>query len=229
MQIKTIAVSAIALAVAYGCASQQPINNTGESAEAKAAEVVDATTPAEPAKPALLTGASASMLANTCTGCHGTGGQSNGPATPTIAGLETDYFVEVMESYKSGERKNTIMGRLAKGYSDDEIAALAGYYGKMKYQGLIQTSVGPKARMGAKLHEEYCEKCHEDGGTSVEDTPLAGQMMPYLQWTISDYLDGHNNPEKKMTKAIEKMLSEHSGMSKSAIAESFAHYYGSHK
>ena len=32
----------------------------------------------------LMSGASASMLANTCAGCHGTHGASAGPATPSI-------------------------------------------------------------------------------------------------------------------------------------------------
>ena len=35
---------------------------------------------------AIAGGASASMLADTCSGCHGTDGASVGPASPTIAG-----------------------------------------------------------------------------------------------------------------------------------------------
>jgi sulfide dehydrogenase cytochrome subunit len=49
--------------------------------------------------PELMTGADATMLANTCAGCHGPDGASGGPATPTIAGLSTEYFVEVMNGY----------------------------------------------------------------------------------------------------------------------------------
>ena len=169
------------------------------------------------------------MLANTCAGCHGTLGQSSGPAAPTIAGLEADYIVETMEAYKNGDRVNTIMGRIAKGYTDDEIELMAAFFSAQSYQGVVQTKVGPKAKMGHKLHENYCEKCHEDGGTSVEDTPLAGQWMPYLQYTISDYLNGHNNPEKKMKKAVDKMIAEHPNMTKAQLAEDLAHYYASHK
>lgn len=226
MHIKAIAASAVTLVVAYGCASQEQMEKKVEAVASKAVEAVKAVVPA---KPELRTGASISMLTNTCIACHGTDGQSGGPAIPTIAGLEADYFVDVMEAYKAGDRVSTIMGRIAKGYNDEEITAMGDHFAKLSYQGVIQTSIGPKARMGAKLHEAYCEKCHEDGGRSVEDTPMAGQMMPYLQWTITDYLDGHNNPEKKMAKAIEKMFSEHPGMNKAEIAESFAHYYGSHK
>ena len=36
---------------------------------------------------------SASMLANTCAGCHGPKGNSHGPATPTISGISSEYFI----------------------------------------------------------------------------------------------------------------------------------------
>ena len=78
--------------------------------------------------PKLKMGASDSMLANTCAGCHGTNGISQGPAAPTISGLSNDYFVEVMEGFASGEVQSTIMGRIAKGYTEGEIAQLAKFY-----------------------------------------------------------------------------------------------------
>ncbi len=214
MDLRFLTASALAAAVAVGCATQE----TGGKSDAAAAK---------PAKPALMTGASDEMLATTCFGCHGTQGYSNGPATPTIAGLEADYLQEVMEDYRDGERVSTIMNRIAKGYSDKEIEQLAAYFSRQQFRGRIQTSAGAKARKGKELHEAYCEKCHEDGGTSVEDTPLAGQWMPYVQWTITDYLNGHNAPEKKMKKAIDKMLAEHAGMTKAQIAEYLSHFYGS--
>mgnify|MGYP001304269731 FL=1 len=212
MQSRVITASVFAALLAVGCTTQEPKPMA-----------------AKDDKPALMTGASASMLANTCAGCHGTNGQSNGPATPTIAGMEADYLTEVMQAYKNDERVNTIMGRIAKGYSDEEIELMANALSKQSYMGMKQTSAGPKAQMGKKLHDNYCEKCHENGGTSVEDTPLAGQWMPYLQVTILDYLNGHNNPEKKMTKAIEKMVAEHPNMTMAQLAEDLSHYYASQK
>ena len=212
MHLRIITASVLAGLLAAGCTSQ------GSKPMAKAS-----------GKPKLMMGASASMLANTCAGCHGTSGQSMGPATPTIAGMDEEYLIETMQAYKNGERVNTIMTRIAKGYTDTEIEQIAGALSKQKYRGVRQTSMGPKAKMGGKLHDKYCEKCHEDGGTSVEDTPLAGQWMPYLSVTIQDYLDGHNNPEKKMTKAINKMMADHPNMTKAQLAESLTHYYGSRK
>ncbi|MFY9974750.1 MAG: c-type cytochrome, partial [Chromatiaceae bacterium] len=51
----------------------------------------------EAPKPELISGASARMLAETCAGCHGTDGTSVGPASPTIAGMNGEYFTELMQ------------------------------------------------------------------------------------------------------------------------------------
>lgn len=210
---KKIALAAVIGAFVAGCASQQ-------AAEPKKAA-------AEPA-PELMAGASAGMLADTCAGCHGTDGASSGPATPTIAGMSEAYLVETMQAYKSGDRWSTIMGRIAKGYSDEEITAMARHYAAQPYKGHAQVPVSAKAKAGHKLHEEYCEKCHEDGASSVEDDSglMAGQWMPYVHWTLDDYVAGRNTPsEKKMAKALMKMLDEHGP----ASVEKLVHFYGSRK
>jgi len=158
--------------------------------------------------PKTLTGATDSMLANTCAGCHGTNGASQGPASPTIAGLSEDYFVEVMEEFASGEVPSTIMGRIAKGYSDDEIKQLATFYGGKEFVKAKQDFDPAMAKKGAKLHDKYCEKCHAEGGESAEDDAgvLAGQWTTYTKWQLDDYTAGHRKPTKKMGKQLKKML-----------------------
>jgi sulfide dehydrogenase cytochrome subunit len=213
---KKIALAAVIGAFIAGCASQQAPEESKKAAAA-----------AKPA-PELMTGASAGMLADTCSGCHGTDGASGGPATPTIAGMSEDYLVETMTAYKSGERWSTIMGRIAKGYSDDEIAAMAKHYAALPYKGHTQVKVDSKAKAGHKLHDKYCEKCHEDGASSIEDDSglLAAQWMPYVHWTIDDYVAGRSTTtEKKMSKALKKMLAEHGP----ASVENLVHFYGSRK
>ena len=44
--------------------------------------------------------ASPSMLSDTCLGCHGPGGVSEGPATPTISGMSEIYIIGAMLAYK---------------------------------------------------------------------------------------------------------------------------------
>ena len=161
--------------------------------------------------PALLTGANASMLSDTCNGCHGGSGNSTGPAIPTIAGLSKDYFVETMKGFASGDIPSTIMGRIAKGYSDEEIGTMADHFGKIKFQKAKgQKFDATLAKKGAKLHEKYCEKCHGDGGQSAEDDAgvLAGQWKPYVHWTLDDYRSDKRKATKKMKKKLKQMLAK---------------------
>ena len=172
----------------------------------------------------LMMGASTSMLANNCQGCHGTDGASVGPASPTIAGLSRDYFIEVMEGFASGEVKATIMDRIATGYTKEEIAQLADYYGGLPFVKAVQTFDSAQVKEGEKLHDKYCEKCHADGGTSAEDDAgvLAGQWTPWVKWSIDDFRAGHREMPKKMKKQMEKMLSKEGTASIDALLNYYA-------
>jgi cytochrome c553 len=75
--------------------------------------------------------ASGAMTGRTCAGCHGTDGVSKG-AAPSIKGLPASYLGQAMKDFKSGARPGTIMGRIAKGYSDKEIDAMAQYFSNLK-------------------------------------------------------------------------------------------------
>lgn len=67
--------------------------------------------------------------AATCAACHGPGGQSRSPAVfPTIAGIEAERMVELLQAYRSGEKNNPIMMPQAQGLSDQDILDLAAYF-----------------------------------------------------------------------------------------------------
>ena len=72
------------------------------------------------------------MLGNTCAGCHGTRGVSANSKIPPLAGQNPAELISVMLAYRDGSRKGTIMNRVAKGYSDDEINAIAEYFGSFR-------------------------------------------------------------------------------------------------
>lgn len=172
----------------------------------------------------LMSGASASMLANTCAGCHGTHGASAGPATPSIGGMSAVYFEEIMQDFKSGEVKSTIMGRIAAGYSEEEIKAMADFYSKQPFVAASQPSDAALAKEGAKLHEKYCEKCHADGGTSAEDDSgiLAGQLTPYLHFTIADFKAGDREMPKKMSKQFTNLMKKEGDAGLEALLNFYA-------
>ncbi|MCW8903088.1 c-type cytochrome [Sedimenticola sp.] len=159
-------------------------------------------------EPKTMMGADAAMLSNTCAGCHGTNGNSMGPAAPSIAGLSPTYFEETMVGFASGDIPSTIMTRIAKGYTEDEIKSMAKFYAGQPFVKAKQSFDADLASKGAKLHDKYCEKCHADGGQSAEDDAgvLAGQWTPYVNWTLADYKAGDREATKKMKKKLSELL-----------------------
>jgi cytochrome subunit of sulfide dehydrogenase len=73
------------------------------------------------------------QLAANCAACHGTNGNAAaGSSVAGLSGYNRDAFVAAMNDFKVGKRQATIMHQLAKGYSDEQIAALADYFSKQK-------------------------------------------------------------------------------------------------
>jgi sulfide dehydrogenase cytochrome subunit len=68
------------------------------------------------------------MLAQTCAGCHGTQGEIRDSAFVPLAGLPESRFIQAMQAFKDGSRPSTLMGALARAFSDQEIAAMAAYF-----------------------------------------------------------------------------------------------------
>lgn len=176
--------------------------------------------------PALLAAsASGEALGGTCAACHGYNGSSVG-IIPSIAGNTEDYFIDSMESFKSGDRKSTVMGRIAKGYSSEEIEKMATFFASKPSLPMTQDYDTAKAALGARIHEESCNKCHKDGGKSGEEDPiLAGQSMLYLQYSMADFKNKHREGDKKMSKKVKEVIEKHGREGLDALI----HYYGSHK
>jgi cytochrome c553 len=61
--------------------------------------------------------------ATTCSGCHAPAGTTSGFLP--INGRDAGELTATMEAFRSAERPSTVMGRLMKGFSSDEIRAIA--------------------------------------------------------------------------------------------------------
>ena len=70
-------------------------------------------------------------LAAACANCHGTNGISQG-GFPSLAGEPRSQISRQMQEYKAGKRPATVMHQLAKGYTDEQIEALAGWFAAQK-------------------------------------------------------------------------------------------------
>ncbi|MFA6442169.1 MAG: c-type cytochrome [Sterolibacterium sp.] len=146
--------------------------------------------------------ASPAMLSHTCNGCHGTDGNSAGLSNPTIAGLDVEYFEIAMTQFKSGERPSSIMGRLAKGYTDEQIKAMAAFFASKKFVAAKQTADSGKAKQGKVLHDKSCEKCHGSGSKAGENGALAGQWKEYLELTFGEFRSGKRKGPDKMKRPL---------------------------
>lgn len=71
------------------------------------------------------------VLAGPCAACHGTDGRSPG-GMPTLAGKSEETLLKSLKGFKSGEAPATVMTRLAKGYSDAQLQALARHFSQFK-------------------------------------------------------------------------------------------------
>ncbi len=67
----------------------------------------------------------------TCAGCHGTDGVSQG-AAPSLKGRNAAGLTSMMKLFKTDTLPSSIMGRIAKGYTDEQIDAVSQYYSTLK-------------------------------------------------------------------------------------------------
>ena len=69
--------------------------------------------------------------AASCAACHGTDGRAQ-PGMESLAGANKDEMIQKMLDFKAGRKPATIMHQLSKGYSDEQIVAIAGYFAAQK-------------------------------------------------------------------------------------------------
>lgn len=64
----------------------------------------------------------------TCVACHGELGVSAAPNWPNLAGQHRDYIEQALREYRSGDRKDPVMGAQAAALKDEDIEILAAYF-----------------------------------------------------------------------------------------------------
>jgi cytochrome c553 len=62
-----------------------------------------------------------------CSGCHPASARVTSPV-PRLAGLDRATLAKAMQDFRSGQRPATVMDRIAKGFTDEEIQAIAAWY-----------------------------------------------------------------------------------------------------
>ncbi|HEV2605850.1 MAG TPA: cytochrome C [Microvirga sp.] len=62
-----------------------------------------------------------------CSGCHVAPGAGVATTIPPIHGRDAAEIVAAMQEFRSGQRPATVMDRLSRGFSDDEVRAIAAW------------------------------------------------------------------------------------------------------
>ena len=184
------------------------------------------------------TSASAADVANIvkdCDSCHGKDGASTTPEVPIIGGISALVLSDAMIAYKGEERpcpeaeyvtgdkkgQKTTMCKVAAELSEDQFSQLGDHYAGKPFVRAKQKFDPALAAKGKPVHDDLCEKCHEEGGSLASNDAgiLAGQWMPYMRHAFKGYSSGDRPMTKKMKKKYEKLSDED--------IEALIHYYAS--
>lgn len=163
-------------------------------------------------------------LARTCNACHGVAGVSAGTSMPSIGGLPREYLRRVMKQWKYGERSAITMNRVVKGFSDDEIDALASYFSKQPWVPMPQQAAAEALSKGQAAVYDICTDCHgATGGDPDVDAPrLNGQWARYMELELEKYRSSEfKMPHRRMKKALHE--------TQSAEGSAAAHFFGAQK
>ncbi len=66
-----------------------------------------------------------------CSGCHAVHGAASS-AIPHIHGRDASEIMDAMIAFHNGTRPATVMNRIAKGFSDDELRLIAAWLAEQK-------------------------------------------------------------------------------------------------
>lgn len=66
-----------------------------------------------------------------CANCHGTQGVAQ-KGMESLAGQNKDEMLKKLLDFKSGRKPATLMHQISKGYTDEQLGQLAGYFASLK-------------------------------------------------------------------------------------------------
>jgi len=149
--------------------------------------------PGKAQTPAPGNAAAGKTAAAGCVGCHGEGGVSGNPATPSLAGQEAQYFADAMRAYKDGSRSDATMKGPASSIDEATAKNLAAYYAG-------QAPQAPKVGKPLTVAEwaERCDRCHGVNGNSTDPRApaLAAQRLEYLERVLRAYKRGERKSKE---------------------------------
>ena len=126
-----------------------------------------------------------------CSLCHYPNGKGR-PENAGVAGLPRSYFIQTMADFRSGARKSSeakkantnLMITIAKGMTDEEIAAAADYFGSMKWTPwikVVEADTVPKTRVAGGMFLKIEGGGTEPIGNRIIETPDDAERTEVLR------------------------------------------------
>lgn len=145
----------------------------------------------------------ASKKRATCVACHGADGNSTVPEVPKLAGEHPKYLIKQLTDFKSGARKNEIMGPMAAALTEEgDLADVSVFYARQVRQAGAADSMLIKA--GERLFRggnpqsglPACMACHGPSGAgnpAAGFPAVGGQHGAYTAVQLKAYRSGERN------------------------------------
>ncbi len=145
-----------------------------------------------------------------CGKCHGAGGISHDPMTPSLAGQEPVYLVSAIKAYREHERVDEAD---MPERTDEQIKDIAAYYSTQGLEASVEDEIS-----GAEIAAK-CDRCHNppSGERKVNVPLLQGQSYEYLVKSMKEYR--HEDRDNSM---MHKMSARYSDDMIEAIAAWYA-------
>ncbi len=138
--------------------------------------------------------AAGAAKAQACFACHGPGGISQTPETPSLAGQPDGFLQWQLVYFRTGTRKSPVMQPMAAALKDDDIRDLAAFFAAQPPPRAAgpATADDPLAGAGRKVVQgNRCTACHKDDFSGTQATPrIAGQREDYLLKALRDFKAG---------------------------------------
>ena len=134
--------------------------------------------------------AAVKKLTAMCAGCHGDDGNSQAPATPSLAGQHDAYLIAAIEAYQEATRAEPMMQALTKPLERSQVEDIAYFYAAM-----VPAAAGAPGKgdpLAGVAIAAPCAACHGADGNSTDpkNPRLAGLSAEYLIAAINGYKDG---------------------------------------
>jgi len=130
--------------------------------------------------------------AQACIACHGPGGNSILPETPSLAGQPTFYIVMQLFQFREKQRDIPQMTPFAADLSDQEAQSIAAYFSQQPIH-LVEARIDAEKLAAGKqiVAGNHCASCHMPNLSGQNQMPrLAAQNELYLIKAMKDYRDG---------------------------------------